>query len=65
MLLSIEYVLKSAYEKIFTWYFRWYKGLKFTFLLLKPNIAPFYNSKISVKHGKSYATNSTPSEICT
>ena len=41
------------------------KGLKFSFLLLKLNIAPSYNSKISVKHAKSYATNSTLSEICT
>ena len=41
------------------------KGLKFRFLLLKLNIAPFNNSKISVKHDKSYATNSTRSEICT
>ena len=41
------------------------KGLKFRFLLLKLNIAPFNNSKISVKHDKSHATNSTRSEICT
>ena len=40
-------------------------GLKFRFLLLKLNIAPFYSSKISVKQDKSYATNSTRSEICT
>ena len=39
------------------------KGLKFRFLLLKLNIATFYNSKISVKHDKSHATNSTRSEI--
>ena len=31
------------------------KGLKFRFLLLKLSIAPFYNSKISVKHDKTYA----------
>ena len=41
------------------------KGLKFMFLLLKLNIAPFNNSKISVKYDKSYATNSMRSEICT
>ena len=41
------------------------KGLKFRFLLLKRNIAPFKNSKISVKHDQSYATNSMRSEICT
>ena len=41
------------------------KGLKFRFLLLKLNITPSNNSKISVKHDKSYATNSTRSEICT
>ena len=35
------------------------KGLKSRFLLLKLNIAPFNNSKISVKPDKSYATNST------
>ena len=33
------------------------KGLEFRFLLLKRNIGPFNNSKISVKHDKSYATN--------
>ena len=41
------------------------KELKFRLLLLKLNIASFNNSKISVKHDKSYATNSTQSEICT
>ena len=41
------------------------KELKIRFLLLKLNIAPFYNPKISVKHDKSYATNSTQLEICT
>ena len=40
------------------------KGLKFRFLLLELNIAPFNNSKISVKHDKSDATNSTVSDIC-
>ena len=40
------------------------KGLKIRFLLLKLNVAPFYNPKFSVKH-KCYATNSTRSEICT
>ena len=32
------------------------KRLKFKFLLLGLNIAPFNNSKISVKHDKSYLT---------
>ena len=32
------------------------KWLKIRFLLLKLNVAPFYNSKISVKPDKSYAT---------
>ena len=41
------------------------KGLKFMFLFLKLNIAPFNNSKISVEHDKCYATNSTWWEICT
>ena len=55
----------SAYEtKIFIWCFV-HKRLKFMSQLLKLNIAPFNNSKISVKHDKSYATNSTRSEICT
>ena len=31
------------------------KGLKFRFLVLKLNIAPFNNSKISVKHDKFHA----------
>ena len=33
------------------------KRLKIRLLLLKLNIAPFHNPKISVKHDKSYATN--------
>ena len=40
------------------------KGLKFRFLLLKLNIAPFNKSKSSVKHDQSYARNSTWSKIC-
>ena len=40
------------------------KGFKFRFLLLKLNIAPFNNSKISVKHDKSYATKHPRGRKC-
>ena len=41
------------------------KELKIRFLLLKLNIMPFNKPKIPVEHDKSYAANSTQSEICT
>ena len=57
--------LKVPMKRIFLFDIFVDKGLKFRFLLLKLNIAPFNNSRISVKHDKSHATNSTQSEICT
>ena len=62
--LLIELNIKVPTKRTFLFHIFVDKELKFRFLLLKLNIAPFNNSKISVKHDKSYATNSTSSEIC-